>query len=159
MLPRTICIHCVIDCWLKNKTKNIKRCNPGTKPNQQCLYISSQKWSTNDKQSMPFASKARMDKGIYWRKQPMPQLPCHWHWQMKTSPPNIHERRNVNVSQIGHSVILCARTPRTSRGHASTGEHRARFFPNEPTACTLETRMHILIECSRYTKDRITPVL
>ena len=65
-------------------------------------------------------------------------------------------RMNVNL----YLSPLCARASRTILGHVPIGEYRARFFPNEPTACPfrgmdLETRMHILRECPRYTKDRI----
>ena len=62
---------------------------------------------------------------------------------------------------MSHSVTLCARALRIILGHAPVGEYRARFFLNEPTACPcgetdLATKMHILMECPRYTKDRIT---
>jgi len=49
----------------------------------------------------------------------------------------------------------CAQVTRLITNHAPIGEHRKRFFPNEPTACPcgqapLETRDHILYNCERY---------
>jgi len=74
------------------------------------------------------------------------------------TPPNIHERRNVDVKNRSLCHPVCQSTK--NLGHAPIGEYRTRFFPNEPTACpcgemNLETKGHILVECPRYTKDRI----
>ena len=65
------------------------------------------------------------------------------------------------LSQFVHSITLCARATRGILGHDPIGEYRARFIPNEPTACpcdeaALETRLHILMDCPRFPKDRIT---
>ena len=65
------------------------------------------------------------------------------------------------MSYLGHSISLCARATRAILNHAPTGEYRARFFPQESPACPcgqsdIETRQHILTECPRFTKDRVS---
>ena len=65
------------------------------------------------------------------------------------------------LSLLGHSITLCARATRAILNHAPIGEYRAQFHPQEPAACPcgevdLKTRAHILTDCPRFTKDRVT---
>ena len=65
------------------------------------------------------------------------------------------------MCHLGHSISLCARATRAILNHAPIGEYRTRFFPQETCACpcgqsNVETRLHILTECTRFTSDRIT---
>jgi len=65
------------------------------------------------------------------------------------------------MSHLGHSISLCARATRAISSHAPIGEYRARFFPQETCACpcgqsNIETRLHILTECTRFASNRIT---
>jgi len=65
------------------------------------------------------------------------------------------------MSCLGHSISLCARATRAILNHAPIGEYRARFLPQETSACPcgqsdIETRRHILTDCPRFTKDRVS---
>ena len=56
---------------------------------------------------------------------------------------------------FGHSNLLCACAMRAITNHAPIGEYRLRFFPNRDFKCPcnnypIESRRHILHECSRF---------
>jgi len=56
---------------------------------------------------------------------------------------------------FSHSNLLCACATRAITNHTPIGEYRLRFFPYEDFKCLcnnypIETRRHILHECSRY---------
>ena len=65
---------------------------------------------------------------------------------------------------IAESVTLCARATRAILNHAPIGEFRQRFFPAECTQCPcghcqVETRRHILADCSRFAHAPLTDPL
>ena len=62
---------------------------------------------------------------------------------------------------IAESVTLCARATRAILNHAPIGEFRQCFFPAECTQCPcghcqVETRRHILADCSRFAHAPLT---
>ena len=62
---------------------------------------------------------------------------------------------------IAESVTLCARATRAILNHAPIGEFRQRFFPAECTQCPcghcqVETRQHILADCSQFAHVPLT---
>jgi len=59
------------------------------------------------------------------------------------------------LKYFGHLNSLCARATRAITNHAPISEYHLRFFPREDFACPcalypIETRRHILHECTRY---------
>lgn len=64
------------------------------------------------------------------------------------------------LPKVNMSNSLCARFTRAVTNHAPIGEYRERFFPLEPNKCrcdgvTLETRQHVLWECSEYDRTSL----
>ena len=60
------------------------------------------------------------------------------------------------MSYLGHSISLYARATRAILNHAPIGEYRARFFPQKTCPCGQSDRRHILTDCPRFTKDRVS---
>ena len=60
------------------------------------------------------------------------------------------------MSYLGHSISLCARATRAILNHAPIGEYRARFFPQKTCPCGQSDRRHILTDCPRFAKDRVS---
>ena len=61
------------------------------------------------------------------------------------------------LQYFGMSNLLCARATRAIINHTLISEYRLRFFPREDFSCpysmySIETRRHILHECSRFNK-------
>ena len=61
------------------------------------------------------------------------------------------------LQYFGISNLLYARVIKAIINHASIGEYRLRFFPRKDFSCPysmypIETRRHILYECSRFNK-------
>jgi len=59
------------------------------------------------------------------------------------------------LQSFGHSNSLCAQATRAINNHALIGEYCLRFFPNNDFkypcgSYPIETRRHILHECTRY---------
>ena len=68
--------------------------------------------SKRESHMTPFARatatpECRSGRRNYWGKQPRPQLPHHLHSQTKASPPNVHERRNVDVTNRSLCYPVC----------------------------------------------------
>ena len=60
------------------------------------------------------------------------------------------------MSYLGHFISLCARATRAILNHAPIGEYRARFFPQKTCPCGQSDRRHILTDCPRFAKDRVS---
>jgi len=61
------------------------------------------------------------------------------------------------LQSFGHSNSLCAHTTRAITNHATIGEYRLQFFPSMDFSCPcnnypIESRRHILYECSRFNR-------
>ena len=66
-----------------------------------------------------------------------------------------YTKEGLWLQTFGYSNLLCARATRAITNHAPIGEYRLGFFPKEEfkylcRQYPIETRRHILYECTNY---------
>jgi len=108
------------------------------------------------------------------KKEECDDIIKEWRTELKAS--NLKERNFLNllnndlsniepsytkggpwIENFGFSNSLCARATRAITNHTPIGEYRLRFFPREEFSCPcrvypIETRHHILYDCTRFNK-------